>query len=214
MLTRCKWSTVIGRLIRWIEGPRLLVSRSLEAAQLSLTIETQGSPAMSSAEAEGHALGSGACEGLFICAVVKELRIELNLALHSDSTATISQHTKMGLGLMKHVELRFLFVKDLLKRERLTQCKISGTENPADLGNKVLDGKSHRYLCSTIGLGPANQAVEEIKGHKRNPQSSGSVGLLKVRKGLRTLGLRLAQWAQENSTSINSTSTNFHELRI
>ena len=34
---------------------------------------TQGSPAMSSAEAEGYALGSGACEGLFICAVAKEL---------------------------------------------------------------------------------------------------------------------------------------------
>ena len=28
---------------------------------------------MSSAEAEGYALGSGACEGLFICAVTKEL---------------------------------------------------------------------------------------------------------------------------------------------
>ena len=30
-------------------------------------------------------------------------RVELKLALHSDSTATISQHTKMGLGRMKHV---------------------------------------------------------------------------------------------------------------
>ena len=69
---------------------------------------TQGSPAISSAEAEGYALGSGACEGLFTHAVAKELGIELNLALHSDSTATISQHTKMGLGRMKHVELSFL----------------------------------------------------------------------------------------------------------
>ena len=75
---------------------------------------TQGSPAMSSAEAEGYALGSGACEGLFICAVAEELGVKLKLALHSDSTATTSQHTKMGLCRMKHVELRFLFVKDLL----------------------------------------------------------------------------------------------------
>ena len=82
---------------------------------------TQGSPAMSSAEA--YALGSGACEGLFICAVAKEFGVELKLALHSDSTATRSQHTKMGLGRMKHVELRFFFVKDLLKRERITLSK-------------------------------------------------------------------------------------------
>ena len=39
---------------------------------------TQGSPAMSSAEAEGYALGSGACEGLFICAVAKELGGEVS----------------------------------------------------------------------------------------------------------------------------------------
>ena len=109
---------------------------------------TQGSPAMSSAEAEGYALGSGACEGLFICAVAKELGVELKLALHSDSTATISQHTKMGLGRMKHVELRFLFVKDLLKRERFVLRKIPGTENPADLGTKVLDVNTHRHTCA------------------------------------------------------------------
>ena len=57
---------------------------------------THGSPAMSSAEAEGYALGSPACEGLFICAVARELGVELKLALHSDSTAITSQHTKNG----------------------------------------------------------------------------------------------------------------------
>ena len=138
-------------------------------------IRTQGSPAMSSAEAEGYALGSGACDGLFICAVAKELGIELKLPLHSDSTATISQHTKVGPGRMRHVVLRFLFVKDLLKRERLTLCKIPGTQDPADLGTLVLDVNTHRYPCSIIGLEPANPAVEETKGHKRNCQSSGSV---------------------------------------
>ena len=141
--------------------------------------------------------------------MAKELGIELKLASHSDSTATISQHAKMGLGRMKNVELRFLFVKDLLKREGLTLCKIPGTENPADLGTKVLDVNTHRYMCSIICLELANQAVEEIKGHKRNSQSSGSVGLLNVWKCLRTLGLGLTRRAQDNSTSMN-----FHELRI
>ena len=74
---------------------------------------------MSSAETK-YTLGSGACEGLFICAVANELGVELKLPLLSDNTATISQHTKMGLCRMKHVELRVLFVNDLLKREGLT----------------------------------------------------------------------------------------------
>ena len=168
---------------------------------------TQGSPALSSAEAEGYALGSGACEGLFICAVAKELSVDLKLVLFSDSTATISQHSKLGLGRMKHVELRFLFVKDLVKREKLSLCKVPGTENPADLGTKVLDVTAHRYLCHLVGLRPVQQVVEEINGHRR--KSSGSVGLQNVWKGLGTLCLGLAQWAQEYSTSMN-----LHELRI
>ena len=169
---------------------------------------TQGSPALSSAEAEGYALGSGACEGIFICSVAKELSIDLKLVVYSDSTATIS-HSKLGLGRMKHVELRFLFVKDLVKREKLSLCKIPGTENPADLGTKMLDVTTHRHLCNLVGLESMKQAVEEFKGRKRNSQSSGSVGLQIVWKGLRTLCLGLAQWAQENSMSMN-----FHDLRI
>ena len=100
-------------------------------------------------------------------------------------------------------ETRFLFVKDLLKCEKLTLCKTCGTENAADLGTKVLDVNTHRHLCSIVGSTPVNQAVEEIKGHKRNSQSTGSVGLLKVWKGLRTLGLGFAQRAKENATSMN-----------
>ena len=170
---------------------------------------TQGSPALSSAEAEGYALGSGACEGLFICSVARELNVDLKLVIYSDSSATISQHSKLGLGRMKHVELRFMFVKDLVKREKLSLCKIPGTDNPADLGTKMLDVATHRYLCNLVGLRSVKQPVEEVKGHRRNSQSSGSVGLQSVWKGLRTLCLGLAQWAQENSMSMN-----FHELRI
>ena len=102
-----------------------------------------------------------------------------------------------------------LFVKVLLKRERLTLWKVSGTENPADLGTMVLDVNTHRHLCSINGLGSATQAVEEIKGHKKNTQNSGNVGLQSVREGLRRFFLGLTQWTQENSMSMN-----FHEIRI
>ena len=75
---------------------------------------------------------------------------------------------------MKRVELRFLFVKDLWQREGLTLCKVPGTGNPADLGTRLLDMNTHRYLGSIIGLEPAKRAVEEIKGRKRNTQNAGT----------------------------------------
>ena len=118
----------------------------------------------------------------------------VKLALHSDSTATISQHTKMGLERMKHVELRSLFVKDLPKREKLMLNKIPGTKSPADLGTKVLVVNTHRHLCLIIGLGLLNRQWRRSRV---------------TWKDLRTLGLGLAQWTQENSTSMHP-----HELRI
>ena len=72
----------------------------------------------------------------------------------------ISPHSKIGLERMKRVELRFLFVKDFLIRERLTLCKVPGTENLADLGTKVLDvstdaisGLSHWLGACEAGIG-------------------------------------------------------------
>ena len=61
---------------------------------------------------------------------------------------------------------------------------------------EFMDVQTHRYLCS-------------IKGHKENWQSSGKVRLQNIWRGLRTLSLGLAQWLQENATSMN-----LHELRI
>ena len=132
---------------------------------------TQGSRALSSAEAEGYALGSGACEGLFICTVAKELSVDLKLVVYSDSTATISQHSKMGLGRMKHVELRFLFVKDLVKREKLSLCKILGTDNPADLGTKVLDVATHPILVPSGWF----EACETSRGRGQGSQAEFAV---------------------------------------
>ena len=104
--------------------------------------------------------------------------------------ATISQHSKLCLGRVKHVALRFLVVKDFLKRGRLSQCKVLGT-------GAGCQQTSILVLCSIIGLDLLT---------KKNGQSSGSVGLQNVWEGL---GLGLAQWAQENSMSMN-----FQELRI
>ena len=57
-----------------------------------------------------------------------------------------------------------MFVKDLVKREKLSLCKIPGTDNPADLGTKMLDVATHRYLCNLVRLGSVKQAVDRGQG--------------------------------------------------
>ena len=114
----------------------------------------------------------------------------------------------MGLGRMKTTSsFVSLFVKDLLKRERLTLSKIPGTENHCRSLNQ---GAGCDYSLTPVldhWFEPAEQAVEEIKGNLRNLQPSGTCwkGLITCGRVLRTLAL----WAQENSTSMYP-----HKLRI
>ena len=104
----------------------------------------------------------------FTCAVVNEMSANLKLASHSDSTATMVKHL-------------------------LSACaKILLT-----LRTIVYDVNTRRYQCFVIFLGKFEQAVDDIKGHKRNTQNYGNVGLLYVWKGLRTFFLGVAQLTQE-----------------
>ena len=116
------------------------MSRSLEAAQSSLTAEHRDRRQCHQQKLGDMHLEAVHSKDSTSLLWQNEFGIELTLALHADSTATISQHTEMGLGCMKHVELRFFVVKDLLKRERLTLSK-TGTENPADLATKGAGGE-------------------------------------------------------------------------
>ena len=200
---------MIGRRTKWIGDPHQLALHCLVVAQSSLTVEHRDLLHCHRLKQKDTPSEVVHARDFSSVLLPESLNVDLKLVIYSDSSATISQHSKLGLDRMKRVELRFMFVKDLVKREKLSLCKIPGTDNPADLGTKMLDVATHRYLCNLVGLRSVKQAVEEVKGHRRNSQSSGSVGLQNVWKGLRTLCLGLAQWAQENSMSMN-----FHELRI
>ena len=89
-------------------------------AQSSLTVEHRVHLHCRRLKQKGTLSEVAHARDFFICSVIKELNVDLKLVIYSDSIATISQHSKLGLGRMKHVELRFMFVKDLVKREKLS----------------------------------------------------------------------------------------------
>ena len=59
--------------------------------------------------------------------MLKELNEEPSAWVHSDSTAGISAQSRLGLGKMKHVEVRCLFVQGVLGRNRMTLNKMIAT---------------------------------------------------------------------------------------
>ena len=92
---------------------------------------TQQTIALSSGEAELYAI-VGTSESLFIRSLLLEMNIakRVNIRLHTDPTAGKSMATRFGTSKKtKHVQLRFLFVQELVASGVIQVKKVLGTSN-------------------------------------------------------------------------------------
>ena len=114
---------------------------------------TQKTPALSSAEAELYAIGSGAIETLGAAQLLKEWKYDgVNPLLMTDSQSALAVCRKRGPGKMKHVELKMLAIQDWVKEGRLRIHKVSTHENPADLMTKELSVEKMTKFGRALGL--------------------------------------------------------------
>ena len=119
------------------------------------TARTQGTLALSSGEAELYAIGQGVSEALFVRSMLLESKLakKVSVIAHTDSTAGKSMATRFGTGKKtKHVELRFLYVQNLVQMGLLRMAKIEGTRNPADLMTKYVATDVLQRLKAHIGV--------------------------------------------------------------
>ena len=70
---------------------------------------------LSSAGAELYALPTGIAEGVATKHLLKELGHEVTLVNHVDSQSAKAWASKRGLGRMKHVLLKHMFVQDVVR---------------------------------------------------------------------------------------------------
>ena len=106
---------------------------------------TQATVALSSGEAELYAIGLGVSESLFIRSLLLESQLSKNvnirIRIHTDSTAGKSMATRFGTSKKtKHVQLRFLFIQELVASGVVSIKKVSGTSNPSDVMTKYSCG--------------------------------------------------------------------------
>ena len=72
--------------------------------------------------------------------------------MHSDSSAGISSQARLGLGKLKHVHLRHMFLQGLLRDGRLVTSKVHGLENSSDLGTKYLERGLFEKHRAAVGM--------------------------------------------------------------
>ena len=112
---------------------------------------TQITVATSSAEAELYAMSEGASRGLGMKTILQELNVEMSLlVIWTDSAAAKAFVSTRGLGRMRHLEVKDLWMQELVRNGRMKILKVRGDRNPADVLTKYLDRAT---LVSVSALG-------------------------------------------------------------
>ena len=142
--------------VSWAAGPeRQSTSGGMVSwlgYQLQARCRTQQTVAQSSAEAELVAMNMGAVEALFVVHLLQEIEKDASVVVSSDSRAAIGICSRTGVGRVKHLTVKQLFLQDEVRSGRMQVRKIDGDTNPADLLTKAVSVDRLCMLMSLVGL--------------------------------------------------------------
>ena len=112
---------------------------------------TQKTRALSVGEAEYMALVTGCADGLGLQALMADLGWETEVVIKTDSTTAKAVASRRGLGKMRHVEVRLLWVQEAVKRGRIKLKKVGGDVNLADHLTKDQTLNDYKELLKVVG---------------------------------------------------------------
>ena len=131
---------------------------------------------------------------------VFEVNVIAKLKTDSSSAKLISQRT--GLGKLKHLEIKMLWLQDQVKRKALIVQKESTETNIGDLGTKPLLKERFDRLCDMIGIRQVStelleRAIEKPMAEDMN--ASKQIGAINISPKIMSLCLALTQVIGEQS---------------
>ena len=116
---------------------------------------TQAVVALSSAEAEFYAIGTGTQEGLYIRNFLQEALVnhKIIIKINTDSTAGKSMATRQGVSKRaKHIELKFMFIQQLVQDGIISIHKVPTKDNLADILTKYTTREVLQWLLYGVGI--------------------------------------------------------------
>ena len=122
---------------------------------LATASKTQSVIALSTAEAELLAANSGTQEGLFAQSILREVTTEtLPIEVYTDSTSGSSFVHRQGLGRMRHIETRLLWLQQAVAERKVDVRTCSSADNLADVLTKQLPAQQLQLASRRLGLHP------------------------------------------------------------
>ena len=74
--------------------------------------------------------------------MLADFGITVEVTVHTDASAAIGIVRRAGLGKLRHLNVRYLWLQDQVKKEAIGLEKVAGAHNPADLGTKHLNAET------------------------------------------------------------------------
>ena len=108
--------------------------------------------ALSSGEAEYYAITRGSAAAIMVQNILAEMDRKYKLACLTDSSAAKGITHRRGVGRVKHLELKELWVQDKVEKGELEVRKIGTDKNWSDIGTKALDGNRITQLVEMMPL--------------------------------------------------------------
>ena len=116
---------------------------------------TQSTIALSSAEAELYAINTGATEALHIRSFLTEAlnKKKVNIRIHTDSSSGKSIATRIRSSKKaKHIELKHLFIQQLVLNDVVRIIKINTVANPADIFTQYVATETLSRHLNEVGI--------------------------------------------------------------
>ena len=124
---------------------------------------TQKVISLSSAEAEVYACSSGCSDAILLSKLISWLNGRAtHIHLYTDSSGARGILQRMGVGRLRHLSCRILWLQQLIANGTICVAAVSGHSNPADIGTKRLGCSRMRSLMAVLGV--YNQTTQSVEG--------------------------------------------------
>ena len=119
--------------------------------------------ALSSGESEYYGIVKGAQIGLGMQTLLEDWDLAFDVEVSSDSSAAKGHVTRRGLGKMRHIQSRYLWVQERVAENHLKVTTVPGAENMSDILTKAVGGALLRKHLVSLGVYPVEKSSMQRK---------------------------------------------------
>jgi len=119
---------------------------------LNVTSTGQSIHAQSSGESEFYGNVSGISAGVCVRHILKFFGFETQIVLASGSSAARAVLARAGVGKIRHLEVKTLWVQDMVRDRKVIVRAVRGELNVSDIGTKILGYSRMQFLKRQLGI--------------------------------------------------------------